>query len=463
MTAPPLVQTNPFTLQPAGERVGDDSAVVAEKLAIVRRAQAGWARTPVAERVEILRAELAYFDANRETIASDVTSLMGKPLAQSRNELDGFFERAEFLLAAAEGALAPEVLPEKPGFHRRIEHVPHGVVLVIAAWNYPLMISLNGVLAALLAGNTVLLKHASSTAPIGDHFEAALGGIGSHAGLLRHILPTHQDVAQLIRERRVDHVVFTGSLEGGRAISRSCGEAMLDCHLELGGKDAAYVAADADPVRAAEAIVDGCMYNAGQSCCGIERVYVHAGLFDAFVGHARELITAYQLGDPADPTTTMGPLAEPGAADLMEQQIEEARAGGAEIALGGRRKMIGAATFFEPTLVLHPTAKMAIMRNENFGPIMPVMKVNDDEEALAHINDCELGLTAAIFTSSPERAEHLAASIDAGTIFMNRCDYLDPALPWTGHKLSGRGSGLSRFSFYGLTRRKAIHFKLPSP
>jgi acyl-CoA reductase-like NAD-dependent aldehyde dehydrogenase len=323
------------------------------------------------------------------------------------------------------------------------------------------MISLNGVLAALLAGNTVLLKHASLTAPIGDHFEHAFGHLASHPGLLRHAFTSHADADDLIRNRKVDHVVFTGSLEGGRAVSRACGEALLDCHLELGGKDAAYVAIDADPVTAAETIVDGCMYNAGQSCCGIERAYVHAKLFDEFVAHAARLIANYKMGDPRDPATTMGPLADPRAADLMERQVAEARAAGVEVPCGGQRKLIGGATFFEPTLVLHPPAGLSIMRDENFGPILPVVAVRDDEEALDRINDCDLGLTAAVFTSSVERAEYLAARIEAGTVYLNRCDYLDPALPWTGHKLSGRGTALSRHAFHGLTKRKSIHFRLP--
>lgn len=453
--------TTPATLDLTSNRDYDPASLVAEKLQVVREAQPAWARTPVAERVEILRQALHYFESRRDKIAAEVTRSMGKPLGQSQNELSGFFDRAEFLLGAAEDTLAPEPLPDLPGFHRRIEHLPLGVVFVISAWNYPLMISLNGVLAALLAGNTVLLKHASLTTSIGDHFEAALGNIPAHSGILRHAFANHQTAGELIRRREVDHVIFTGSVDGGRAISRACGESMLDCHLELGGKDAAYVAADADPVAAAQTIVDGCMYNAGQSCCGIERVYVHADLFDSFVAKAKELIAAYQLGDPTDSDTTMGPLADPAAADLMDRQVAEARAGGAEVVLGGHPIIINGATYFEPTLILHPTAEMALMREENFGPLMPVMKVGDDEEALAHINDCDLGLTAALFTTSISRAEYLAAQIEAGTVYLNRCDFLDPALPWTGHKLSGRGSGLSRFSFYGLTKRKAIHFKLP--
>jgi acyl-CoA reductase-like NAD-dependent aldehyde dehydrogenase len=441
------------------KREYDAAATVEGKLHCVREAQPKWALTPVSERVSALRAALQYFETNREAIAADITASMRKPLAQSRNELNGFFTRAEFLLNAAESTLAPESLPEADGLLRRIEHVPLGVVFIISAWNYPLMISLNGVLAALLAGNTVLLKHASLTAKIGDHFENAFGNIDVHPGLLRHAFADHLKAGELIQQRQVDHVVFTGSVEGGRTISSHCGGAMLDCHLELGGKDAAYVASDADPVAAAESVVDGCMYNAGQSCCGIERVYVHADVYDAFLEHAKKLIAAYQLGDPTDADTTMGPLADPGAADTMEDQVDQALAAGAEIACGGQRTIIDGATFFSPTLVLNPTADMAIMREENFGPIMPVMKVHDDAEALAHINDCDFGLTAALFTSSVERAERLAAQIEAGTVYMNRCDYLDPALPWTGYKLSGRGSGLSRYAFYELTKRKSIHFK----
>jgi len=460
MTTASLI--NPFTLETIAEREHDDAAAIAAKLGTVRDTQRAWALLPIPERIGILRDALKYFDENGELIASDVTALVGKPLTQSRNELRGFFERAEFLLGAAESALASETLPEKDGLRRRIEHVPHGVVFIISAWNYPLMISLNGVLAALLAGNTVLLKHARMTAPIGDHFENAFGKLDAHRGLLRHTFCDHDSAAELIRNRRVDHVVFTGSVEGGRVISRHCGEAMLDCHLELGGKDAAYVAADADPEAAAETIVDGCMYNAGQSCCGIERVYVHADIVDAFVGRARELIDAYQLGDPTDPATNMGPLADPKAVDLIDRQIDAARADGAEIVTGGKRRLIDGATFYEPTLVLNPTQEMSIIQEENFAPIMPVMVVSDDAEAVAHINDCQFGLTAALFTSSLERAESLSSEIEAGTVYLNRCDYLDPALPWTGYKLSGRGSGLSRYAFYGLTKRKAIHFRPPT-
>ena len=445
------------------KRSYEAGTAVTEKLDSVRAAQSEWARVPVRERVAILRECLGYFDRNREEVANDITASMGKPLDQSHNELRGFFERAAFLLDAAEPTLAPEVLPEKDGLRRRIEHVPLGVVLIISAWNYPLMISLNGVLAALLAGNTVLLKHARLTARIGDHFEAAFGELESHAGLLRHAFADHETAGDLIRRRMVDHVVFTGSVEGGRTISRHCGEAMLDCHLELGGKDAAYIASDADPQVAAESVVDGCMYNAGQSCCGIERVYAHADIFEAFIEHAAQLIGAYKLGDPKDSDITMGPLADPNSTVLMESQVEEARAAGAKIVCGGQRKLLGDATFFEPTLVLNPSADLAIMREENFGPIMPVVKVSDDEAALVHINDSAFGLTTALFTNSIDRAERLASRIESGTVYMNRCDYLDPALPWTGYKLSGRGSGLSRFAFYGLTKRKAIHFRLPQP
>ena len=412
--------------------------------------------------MDLLRGALDYFDQHREEIAAEVTTLVGKPITQSRNELNGFFERAEFLLGSAEKTLVPEMLPELPGFHRRIEHVPHGVVFIIAAWNYPLMIALNGVLAALLAGNT-----SSSSTPVPPLRSATASKRPSAQsiptpGILRHVLPVHDECIRLIRERQVDHVILTGSLEAGRAVSRACGDALLDCHLELGGKDAAYVAADADPRSAAESIVDGCMYNAGQSCCGIERVFVHADLFEQFVAHARELAAAYRLGDPNDEETTMGPLADPAAADLMGAQIEEARLAGAEIALGGNRRLIGQATFFEPTIVLNPAPDTTIMREENFGPIMPVVNVQDDQDALTRINDCELGLTAALFTSSLERANSLAARIEAGTVFLNRCDYLDPALPWTGHKLSGRGSALSTYAFHGMTRRKSIHFRLPA-
>ena len=245
-------------------------------------------------------------------------------------------------------------------------------------------------------------------------------------------------------------------------MQRAAASRFIDCNLELGGKDAAYVAADADLAKAAADLVDGAMYNAGQSCCGIERVYVHRGRHDEFVDRCKSLVADYVLGDPMDAKTNMGPLASAKAAEAMQAQVDAAKAGGAQVLAGGRSVLIGRGKFFEPTLILGSTQDMDVVREENFGPILPILSVADDAEAIRLVNDSPYGLTSAIYSQDMERANRFAAEADTGTVFLNRCDYLDPALPWTGVRDSGRGTTLSKYGFYGLTRRKAIHFRLPS-
>jgi acyl-CoA reductase-like NAD-dependent aldehyde dehydrogenase len=419
----------------------------------------------VGQRVEYLRAGLQYFEANRLAIAKDVTAQMGKPIRQSENEMKGFFERAEYLLDIAEDVLSPEILPPKPGFIRRIEHAPLGVVLIIAPWNYPLLTAVNGVAAALLAGNAVLLKHSSLTPAVGEHFARAFGRLGPVDDVLQSVVAGHSDVDRAIRDLDIDHLVFTGSVEGGHAMQRAvaarhgAGNHFIDAGLELGGKDAAYVAGDADVAAAADGLVDGAMYNAGQSCCGIERVYVHRKLFDDFVDRCRELSAAYVLGNPLEHGTSMGPLASAKSAEGMAAQVDEAKSRGARVLAGGRARLVGKGTFFEPTVLTGVDHGMAVMKEENFGPILPVMAVDGDDEALRLVNDSRYGLTSAIYTSDPGRAGRFAAGADTGTVFMNRCDYLDPALPWTGVRDSGRGTTLSKYGLISMTRRKAIHFR----
>lgn len=459
ITAMKFTTTNPFTLEPIAQYDAETDAQVATKAAGARAAFAAWRRVPVGERVALLREALQYFEAHRDAIANDISEQMGRPLHQAGGEVSGLFERAEHLLSIAEQTLAPDELCERGGCARRIVHEPLGVVFVISAWNYPLLITINGVLTALLAGNTVLLKHAAQTLSIGRHFAAAFGSIPGHPGLVQDVVVDHDVAGGLIREGDIDHVVFTGSVGGGRAVYRHAATRFIDCALELGGKDGAYVAADADPQAAAEGLVDGAMFNAGQSCCGIERVYVHASLHDAFVAHSKALIEAYTLGDPKDPATTMGPLATAKAAQPMAAQVADALGKGAALVCGGKARVIDKGTFFEPTLLTGVTHGMLVMQEENFGPILPVMAVADDDEAVARINDSRYGLTCAVYTRSCALAERFADEANTGTVFMNRCDYLDPALPWTGVNDSGKGSTLSAYGFYAMTRRKALNFR----
>jgi acyl-CoA reductase-like NAD-dependent aldehyde dehydrogenase len=335
--------------------------------------------------------------------------------------------------------------------------VPLGVVLDIAAWNYPLLIPVNVVVPALLAGCVVLLKHSAKTPLCATHFARAFSKLSVRDAVTDLVL-THEDTAALVADERIDHVAFTGSVAGGREIHRAAATRFIDAGLELGGKDPAYVADDADLEHAAAGIVDGACYNAGQSCCAVERVYVHRSLYPQFVARAETLMREYRLGDPLDEKTTLGPLASAGALDVLERQVEDAVSRGARLVLGGKR-IAGRGFFFPPTLLADCPQDAEITQEESFGPTLPVLAVSDDAEALKLMNDSRYGLTASVWTKSATRARWFADRLEAGTIYQNRCDYLDPALPWTGVKDSGKGSTLSRYGFLQLTRRKAINFR----
>jgi acyl-CoA reductase-like NAD-dependent aldehyde dehydrogenase len=454
-----LRAVNPYDQQVVAEIPLDDADSLAAKVAAARSASGRWSRLPLEERMRRVRAGLERFRAQGDAIAREVTLQMGKPIREARREVQTFFERAEHMLAIAPRTLAPEVLPEKDGLHRRIEHAPLGVVLDIAAWNYPLLIPVNVVVPALLAGNAVLLKHSARTPLTGARFAQAFAD-PELPGLVASLDLDHEQTASLVADpRAVDYVAFTGSVAGGLAVYRRAAERVIDVGLELGGKDPAYVAADADLDFTAENVVDGACYNAGQSCCAVERVYVHRRVYDAFVERARTVLEAYRLGDPLDEATTMGPLASRGALDVLERQVDDAVRRGARLLLGGRRVKDARGNFFPPTLLAGVPNEAEVMQEESFGPLLPVRAVADDDEALRLMNDTRYGLTASVWTRDRGRADRFAGELRAGTVYQNRCDYLDPALPWTGVGDSGKGSTLSAHGFYHLTRRRSIHFR----
>ena len=446
---------NPYDRSVVHEIPFDGSEARESKIRQAFEAFPHWRRTPLDERIAVIRQGLAYFERRRETIAAEITSQMGKPIRESRSELERFFERAGYMLDAAPGVLTPDVLPSQPGLERSIRHEPLGVVFDIAAWNYPLLIAVNVVVPALAAGNTVLLKHSARTPLCGRHFENAFR---HHRGLVNHLVLTREDAAAVIQDPRVAHVVFTGSANGGRLIHSAAAGRFIDVGLELGGKDPAYVAADADLASMVPRIVEGACYNAGQSCCAVERVYVQRDRYTDFIARARETMAAYRPGDPMAPSTTLGPLADPGAPARLEAQVRDALARGARLVSGGRR-LDEAGRFFAPTLLADVPNAADVMQVESFGPILPVQAVADDREALVRMNDSRYGLTASVWTRSRERADWLAERLDAGTVFQNRCDYLDPGLPWSGTKDSGRGVSLSPHGYYHLTRTKSLHFR----
>ncbi len=435
----------------------DASAGIRAKLDRARAAQRRWRAQPLAARVAELRACLEYFRREKEAVARTVTLEMGKPIRQSRSEVDTLLARAEFMLAIAPAALASEHPGAKPGLELAIEHEPLGVVLDIAAWNYPLIVPVNVVVPALAAGNAVVLKHSPKTPGAGEHFARALTGL-SEADVFQHVIVPDSMAGALVADPRIDHVSFTGSVATGRSVYRTAAERLIDAGLELGGKDPAYVAEDADLAFAAENVVDGACYNAGQSCCAVERVYVHERVYRPFLELAREALAARRIGDPLDEGTTLGPVVDGAALEQVEQHVQEAVRRGARLVCGGRRAD-RAGFFFEPTLLADCPDEAAAMREETFGPVLPARAVASDEEALARMNDSRYGLTASVWTRDRARADRLADQLEAGTVYQNRCDYLDPALPWTGSKESGLGSTLSRYGYLHLTRRKSLHLR----
>jgi len=450
---------NPFNQTIISELPFDQGKTLEKKIAGARTAYENWRRLPLEDRARRVEQGLKYFWRHAEEIVSDITLQMGKPLAQAHGELKTFFHRAEHMISIAKKTLAPEILPAEPGFHLRIEHAPLGVVYNIAPWNYPLLTAVNVVVPALLAGNVVLLKHSPLTPTIGKHFENAFGEVKPQ-NLVTSLIVTNAQASRLIDDPRVSYVAFTGSVATGTKVYGQAAKRLLDVGLELGGKDPAYVAEDADLHFAVENIIDGACYNAGQSCCAVERVYVHRALYLDFLDRAKSLMQRYRLGDPLDEKTTMGPLARREALPFLEGQVKEAVRRGARLLLGGQRLTGTRGNFFPPTLLADVPNGAKVMQEESFGPLVPVTPVADDEEALARMNDSRYGLTASVWTIDRERAERFARDLEVGTVFQNRCDYLDPALPWTGACDSGIGSTLSRYGFYHLTRRKAIHFRV---
>jgi acyl-CoA reductase-like NAD-dependent aldehyde dehydrogenase len=369
--------------------------------------------------------------------------------------------RARYMASIAETSLADIVPRREPGFERRIVKAPLGVVLDLPAWNYPLLTAVNVVMPAVLAGNAVVVKHSPRSPLCGEHFARAFERAGATPNLVQGLSCDHATSERIVADPRVDHVVFTGSVYGGHRIVGAGATRFLHVGLELGGNDPAYVAPDCNFEKTVENVVDGAIYNAGQSCCAVERVYVHRSLYPRFVEACEALIRGYVLGDPMRPTTTLGPIAQPHHPAELDALIADATAHGARRVIGGRRSAVdGRGRFFEATLLSDVSPSCALMQKESFGPILPIAPVESDEEALARMNASSVGLTASVWTQDRDRGERMAKQLEYGTVFMNRCDHVDPSLPWSGWKSSGRGLSLSSLGFDQLTRPKALHFRL---
>jgi acyl-CoA reductase-like NAD-dependent aldehyde dehydrogenase len=430
-------------------------------LARAELAQQTWKRTPLRERIAIGRRAIDAFAARESQLAEELCWMMGRPIRYAAGEIRGFVERATHMADIAEGSLADIRLPDKPGFTRFIRREPLGVALVIAPWNYPYLTAVNAVMPALLAGNAVLLKHSAQTPLCAERMVEAFAEAGLPEGVFQYLHLSHGETEALIRAPTINHVAFTGSVPGGAMVERAAAGRFISVGLELGGKDPAYVRADADLAHAVETAIDGAFFNSGQSCCGIERIYVHESLYDAFVEQAVALVRQYKLGRSDDPQTTLGPLVRADAADFVRAQIAEAVEQGARAHIDPAEFPLDApgTPYLAPQVLTNVSHEMRVMTEESFGPVVGIQKVASDEEALALMNDSEFGLTAAIFSRDVDAAMALADRVEAGTVFLNRCDYLDPGLAWTGVKHSGRGCTLSRVGYEQLTRPKSFHFK----
>ena len=444
-----------YAERPVASRAEVDAA-----LARARAAQKDWAARPLAERVELVRAGIARLRAMNDEIVPELAWQMGRPVRYG-GEIGGVEERAYHMADIAEAALAPVEIEDSDTFRRMIRRQPLGLVMVIAPWNYPYLTAVNTIAPALIAGNAVILKHATQTLLAGERFQQAFDQAGLPEGLFRNLALDHATTEAMLADRAVDFVNFTGSVGGGRTIERAAAGTFMGVGLELGGKDPGYVRADADLDSAVDTLIDGAMFNSGQCCCGIERIYVAAPLYDDFVAKAVAIVNTYVLGDPHDQATTLGPMAQIRFARLVREQTAEAVAAGARALIDPARFAAddGESAYLAPQILVDVDHSMRVMREESFGPVVGIMKVAGDDEAVALMNDSEFGLTAAIWTSDADRAAELGERIETGTVYMNRCDYLDPALCWTGCKNTGRGGALSVIGYQNLTRPKSYHLR----
>ncbi len=426
-----------------------------------KNAQQEWAQTEIKERAKICHKAIDALLQKKDEIAHEITLQMGRPIQYSAGEINGLEERGRYMIDNAESALADHLVEEKNGFNRFIRHEPLGVVVTIAPWNYPYLTAVNSIIPAIMAGNSVVLKHSNQTLLCAERFAEAFATAGLPEGVFQFLHLDHETTAQLVSHDSVDFVSFTGSVAGGEAIEKSVAGYFKGLALELGGKDPAYIREDANLAHAIENVLDGAFFNSGQSCCGVERIYVHESLYERFVQGAINQIYEYKLGNPLDESTTLGPMVSTKAADHIREQIQNAVAQGARACVDTSyfdRDELGAA-YVAPQLLTHVNHQMNIMTEESFGPVIGVMSVASDEEAIKLMNDSPFGLTASIWTEDESQALLIGDQLETGTVFMNRCDYLDPALAWAGVKQSGRGCALSSLGYQQLTRPKSFHLK----
>ncbi len=424
-------------------------------------AQVQWKATAISERAKLCHKAISCIVAKSAEIAREITLQMGRPIKYAAGELSGLEERASYMIDIAEHELADMPIENRAGFTRFIRREPLGVVLTLAPWNYPYLTAVNSIIPALMAGNSVVLKHSTQTLLCAERFYQAFEHAGLPAGVFQYLHLNHEKTAELIKHENINYVSFTGSLEGGKAIEQTAAGLFKSVALELGGKDPAYVMADAEINYSVENLVDGAFFNSGQSCCGIERIYVHENIYEEFVEKYVSRVSLYRLGNPLDQATTLGPMVNSKAANFVCEQIRQAVSMGAKTCIDETRFSASQADtpYRAPQVLIDVDHTMSIMKDETFGPVVGIMKVSSDNQAIELMNDSIYGLTASLWTTNVDKAIETGDLLQTGTVFMNRCDYLDPALPWVGVKQSGRACSLSKLAYQQLTRPKSFHLK----
>ncbi|MGV2908841.1 aldehyde dehydrogenase family protein [Achromobacter sp. AGC25] len=456
-----LITISPIDGREVVRRAYANDAQIVQALAQAQSAQVAWQALGVAERGRMVSAAVDRFVAAKDEIARAITIQMGRPLRYTPGEVAGFEARARHMISIADAALAPVRVPEQAGFTRFISREPIGVALTVAPWNYPLLTAVNSIVPALMAGNTVILKHSDQTPLCAELMDRAFRDAGVPKGVFQYLHANHDTVQRLIRAPEIGYVSFTGSVRGGRVVEESAAGRFIGVGLELGGNDPAYVRADARLDHAVDTLVDGAFFNSGQSCCGIQRIYVARPLYDEFVERAVALTNGYVLGNPLHPETTLGPVVRARAAAEIRDVIAEAVSAGAQNMIDSSHfnNASESSPYIAPAILTRVNHRMRVMNDECFGPVVGIMPVDTDDEAVALMNDSPYGLTAAVFTQDESAALALGRQVRTGTFFMNRCDYLDPALAWTGVKNTGRGVSLSAIGYEQLTQAKSFHLR----
>jgi acyl-CoA reductase-like NAD-dependent aldehyde dehydrogenase len=447
-----------------------DGSVYAERMPLTREAadtvvakariaQKSWAARPLAERIAFVKSAIAHLNTLKDQVVEELAWQMGRP-TRFGGEYGGVNARTEYMAEIAADTLAPKVIEDSAKFRRMIAREAVGVVFILAPWNYPYLTTINTLIPALIAGNAVVLKSASQTLLVGERLAEAFAAVGLPEGVFQTVVLDHATTEAMIAARAFNFVNFTGSVAGGAAIERAAAGTFTSLGLELGGKDPGYVRADANLDAAVDTLMDGAMFNAGQCCCGIERIYVHESLYEAFVEKSVAWVNTLKLGNPFDAASTLGPMANKRFAAVVRGQIAEAVAAGAKPLIDPKNfPADDGGAYLAPQILVNVDHSMRVMMEESFGPVVGIMKVKDDAEAIKLMNDSPYGLTASIWTQDYDTAQAIGAQIETGTIFMNRADYLDPALCWTGCKDTGRGGSLSYLGYLSVTRPKSYHLK----